>query len=168
MTYFAGIDPGLSGALAVVRIEHGGKASLVWWSDMPTAHKRVGKSERRRYVLPEMIKAVATLAVYDPVVCAIEDVQGRGGQVGGAQLSYGVGLLHMACETRGLVVHTVTPSTWKAVLSCPASKPRTVRRAEALIPGTAEVFRGPRGGLLDGRAEAALLAYWAWNRFGKR
>lgn len=168
-TYFAGIDPGLHGALAVISVTPGApRPVLVEVSDLPTVVKRVGRTDRARYSILELAGLIGSAAtVYWPAMVAIEDVQGRGNQMGGAQLSYGVGLLHMAAEMHRLPVTLIQPSAWKAALRCPASKPAAAKLAANLIDGVGNAFRGPLGGLRDGRAEAALLAYWAWQRFGR-
>lgn len=167
--FFAGIDPGLHGALAVISCTAGAqRPRLAAVDDLPTFRQRVGKGDRNRHDVAALNRLIAsTAAVHGPAMVAIEQVQGRGNQTGGAQLSYCVGLLHMAAECHRLPVALVAPATWKAALRCPASKSQAAKLATVLIDGADDAFRGLRGGLLDGRAEAALLAYWAWQRFGR-
>jgi len=168
-THFAGIDPGLNGALAVLAVTPGAqKPRLVWVKALPTYHKTVAGKERRTYALDELAAAVAAISVYEPVMCAIEQVMGHGQQKGSSTFGYGVGLLHMAAAVAKLPVHLISPTMWKAALRCPASKPRTARIAAQLIDHEPGAFTGPKNGILDGNAEAALLAYWAWTRFGRK
>lgn len=169
-TYWAGIDPGLRGAIAVLRVEPGAQRPIL--EDvmaLPTYQTLIGGKERRRYVLAEMLGMARKVAMlYAPERVAIEDVSGRGLQKGSSTFGYGVGALHMACEAAKLPTITVPPSMWKAALRCPAQKAATVRIAEVRIDGVEGRFVGPKGGLLDGAAEAALIAYWAWARYGRR
>jgi Holliday junction resolvasome RuvABC endonuclease subunit len=169
--YFAGIDPGLTGAIAVIRCVEGAQRPTLdaAWS-IPVFYKATGKPgvDRRRYDLAAVLRMMQSLTVYEPVMVCIEDVAGRGNQKGGSQLSYGVGMLHMAAEAAGLPVHLAASSTWKAVLRCPASKPRAVRLAYSMVEGAEGKFTGPRGGMLDGLAEAALLACYAFQKFGRK
>jgi Holliday junction resolvasome RuvABC endonuclease subunit len=169
-TYWAGIDPGLHGALAVLRVDPGAQRPVLEEvHSLPIYQTVVGGKGRRRYVLAEMLKLVRTVAVvYGPNLTVIEDVVGRGNQKGSSAMGYGVGALHMACEAARLRTEVVAPSMWKAALRCPASKPGTVRIAEVRIDGIDGRFVGPKGGILDGCAEAALIAYWAWSRYGGR
>ena len=52
----------------------------------------------------------------------------------------------------------VQPSAWTQVLQVGADKSKHVARAAELFPGA--VLKGPRGGLLDGRADSLLIAEW--------
>jgi len=58
----------------------------------------------------------------------------------------------------GVPMYEAEPSIWKRIMRVTADKETSVKRAEALYPIQPSIFRGPRGGLLDGEAEAFLLA----------
>lgn len=157
--------------MAVLRVSPGAQRPVLegaW--PIPVFYQTVGPKagERRRYDLAKVLRLVKAIGVYEPRMCAIEDVAGRGGQTGGSMLGYGVGMVHMAYEAVGLPAHRVSASMWKGALRCPASKPRTALMAETMIDGVEGRFRGPKGGVLDGLAEASLLAYYAWTRFGRK
>lgn len=62
-------------------------------------------------------------------------------------------------------IHRVRSAVWKAASGLSADKAYSCERAAALWPSFKDQFYGPRGGLKDGRAEAALLARWA-SRIG--
>lgn len=58
----------------------------------------------------------------------------------------------------------VTPNVWKKHYGIMASKQGAVLRASELFPSWATEFRGPRGGIKDGVAEAALIALYGYNQ----
>ena len=180
---YVGIDPGLSGAIAVLVLGDGDQTPrLQTVCDLPLQQVRVGRTDRPRLDLRRLSRLMDMVSLYQPARVAIEEVQGRGNQVGGSMLSYIVGVLHGTAAAQGVPFDTITPSAWKAKLRCPVSKRGAVDLATAkmIYPEQAPArwanvidsanertvlmnpFRGPRGGLMDGRAEAALIAYWAW------
>jgi hypothetical protein len=164
--HYIGMDPGLHGAVAVIAVAKGAKPALAWCSDLPIITRIVGSNgkKRSRHDVPALASLLNSLTVWDPVRVVIEDVQGRGGQVGGAQLSYCVGLLHMGCEQAGLFVETVAPTKWKGAIRVPRDKVSAHKMAMNVIEAADPAWcTGPQGGVLDGRAEAALLAYWGWR-----
>lgn len=157
-----GIDPGAHGALAMLSTAD---RALVSVEDMPGVRRKVGRSERIRVSVPALFSAISTCAVIGCDLVIVEDVQGRGNQTGGSQLSYNVGLLHMACEAAGLKWQPVTPAQWKRRFRLGADKRAAVDMALRQWPDQRQYFLGPRGGFLDGRAEAALLAQWGAEKF---
>lgn len=162
--FIAGIDPGFTGYLAVVRREDGDQyPALAFAMPIPTVTVRTGrtKKERPRYDTKGILAAMRAVAAFEPTMVILEEAQGRGNQVGGAQLSYGLGLLRMAAEAAGLPVTLVPPSRWKHEMRCPSNKRAATKLALSLLQPTAQnPFAGPHGGTIDGKAEAALLAIW--------
>lgn len=99
-----------------------------------------------------------------PVLAVIEQQQAMPGDVGHmtsmAKLltNYGIWLGILAALQ--IPVRTVLPRRWKAAyLPARAPKAASVTIASRLYPKAA--LRGPRGGALDGRADALLLADYA-------
>ncbi len=158
----AGVDPGFSGAIAVLHCPPAGagrpQIRALW--DMPVVTKTVGK----KYILDDLLNLVRAVSAFDPVKFLVEDVSGRGHQKGSSTFGYGVGLLHMAATAAHLPLEIVRPDTWKPHLRCPAEKRGATKLAASLIEGGDKRFYGPKGGVLDGRAEACLLAYWGWTK----
>lgn len=160
--YHVGVDPGIEGAIAVVEVVPGAaRPRLVQWWDVPAHLMRVGRGDRRRYDIHRLASVVQACSVYSPATFTVEDVMGRGNQRGSSIFGFGVGLMHMAAVAYGMPLGVVKPQTWKAQLRVPASKPGAVRRAEVLLEAPLGAFAGERGGLKDGRAEAAMVAVWA-------
>lgn len=58
----------------------------------------------------------------------------------------------------------VPPTTWKKAVGASADKRQCVSRACEIFPKHAELFRGPQGGLKDGLAEAALIAWYGHGK----
>lgn len=184
-----GVDPGINGALAVCDSSTGHLVSMedmpVWYMTVGRSKRaRVDAVE-----LAERIDFAKNMLGVSLVV--IEAVGGRPKQSasGGFVFGYTVGLLYMACVMHRLPIETVAPQTWKKLMKLPgkqrkrgdekivyateadakAARSKAVKDAEAAIvnradevfPASRELWRGPRGGLMLDRAEAALLA-----RFG--
>jgi crossover junction endodeoxyribonuclease RuvC len=61
----------------------------------------------------------------------------------------------------------VTPTTWKKSYGLRASKEAAVIRASELFPSSATAFRGPRGGIKDGVAEAALISRFGYDKLNQ-
>lgn len=79
----------------------------------------------------------------------------------GTNFGWWCGLL----DALGLSWSLVSPQTWqKGVVPSKGGKEAAVRAASRMFPNA--VFHGPKGGLLDGRADAALMAVWAARHHG--
>lgn len=158
-----GIDPGASGALALVEKP----AHIVGVWDMPIkkekARKRVDAFELR-----SLFDYIVSL--YEPKGCVIEKVGGRPAQSASASFVFGVGygMLIMLCAEHELRLDYVEPGIWKRAMRCPADKAEAVGRADEIFPSYRELFRnGKHRGkdvLRPDRAEAAMLALWGLEK----
>lgn len=142
-----GVDPGVSGAVAAVDAT----GALVWAEDMPALDKHVNAA-----ALADLIGAeVVTLA-------AVESVHAMPRQGVSSSFnfgrSYGV-VLGVLAALDVPVVHP-TPATWKRRMGLSADKAASRRLATDLWPSHAQLFKRVRD---DGRAEAALIARFAWT-----
>ena len=142
---YMGIDPGLHGALAL--IDSDGNLIDIW--DTPL----IGKE----YDLREM---ACLIRDHLPNGCAIEEQHAmpKQGVTSTFQTGFGFGLW-MGFLTAYWVKHEkVRAQDWKKALGIPAGsdKSASVAAAQRLFPGGD--FTGPRGGIKDGRADAALIA----------
>jgi crossover junction endodeoxyribonuclease RuvC len=143
MTMIIGIDPGLSGAIAI--IEDG---RLIYIDDMPTVMaKKKSRVDVRslRGLLLDVDGFDTTPPVYLEQVSSMP--------------------MRGVLIALGFTVHDVTPQTWKfnvglrAVAGATTKDRKNASRACAieLFPNCAHLFARAKD---DGRAEAALIAYY--------
>jgi crossover junction endodeoxyribonuclease RuvC len=154
----AGVDIGLSGAVALLDAATGGVIDI--W-DMPTlALTRGGKNKRELDA-----HALAGALGRDRIGhCFIEQVGAMPGQgvssVFSFGKSYGVTIGIMAAL--GIPMTFVAPAAWKRALQVPAAKDGARARASQLMPAAAHHWPLVKH---DGRAEAALIAYYGLRMF---
>ena len=151
-----GIDPGLSGGFALV--EDGG---LIHVDGVP-----IFKASGRGNDVDWASLSAAMLLTCDGADhCFIERVGARPGQGSSSMFKFG----YTAGGVRGIIavmnipVTLVVPGKWKKAMGLSASKDAAVARAADLFPTHATAFRGPKGGLRDGLAEAALIAKYGYD-----
>lgn len=157
---FMGIDPGLSGALAV--LNHAGQ--LVDVIGMPT--DPIGKSRRvsgrsiARWINETLLRCDTTFAL-----CMVEQVASRPGQGVASMFSFGrsLGAVEGALGALSMPTDYATPQTWKKAFSLGSDKQESIRKACDLIPALAG--RPNPKGPTDGMAEAVLLAEFARRRW---
>jgi hypothetical protein len=163
--FYVGIDPGFEGAIGVIDVRS--RYNRVW--DMPT---RGDEGRGREVDVAELLRIIGEIDCSGRVVGVfLEWPQTRPDEAPEASKRFGVGLgnLEAAFMASGHTVTRVAPNKWKGRLGLSGkagdsaeSREAAVRMAEEFIlempPGT---LRGPRGGALDGRAEALLIAWEA-------
>ena len=151
MQRILGIDPGVSGALALL-VE--GKVEEI--IDMPSISVR-GKA---RVTATGVTDAVVKL---NPDLVAIEEVgvMPRQGIASGFSFGYGAGILEGVCAALSRPIHLVRPNVWKREAGVPADKGAARQMASRRWPDHSPLFARVKD---DGRAEAALLAYWLYVR----
>lgn len=153
MTRYLGIDPGISGALALIGDQDG-----IEVHDMPTIEIR-GK---RRPDLPALRDILIDIGPVDLVV--VEQVQGvqGSGATSAFNFGHGAGAIEMALVVLERPTQYVTPQRWTKDMGVGSDKGAHRRAAQRLFPDRASLFQRVKD---DGRADAALLAYWGW-RYG--
>ena len=151
---FLGIDPGLTGALAC----YDGLKMTVY----PVLSEKA--KGRGRVVLWDEFCFMVQPVVDGAKVCYIEQVSTRPGEgrVSAFKFGYVSGGLRGLVAYAGVPVAMVTPQKWKKFFELPADKEAAVDHASSLFPEIAHTFRGPRGGIKDGLAEAALISYYGY------
>lgn len=151
------IDPGLTGALAV----YDGKRLYV--ADMPTYAVR-GKTRVNLHTLSDVI---ANRATDGAKVAVVEHVGAMPKQGGGSAFNFGftTGAIHGILAAHLFETHTVPPAQWRFGVGLmrqdgadhKARKSSSRARAIELFPEYAHLFARVKD---DGRADAALMAWW--------
>jgi len=158
MSVVVGVDPGKSGAIAMLRSDG---ALIVGLYDMPVVGPIISAT-----LLDQIVhNYVDPLASPPYGVAVIEDVHAMPKQGVSSSFSFGrsLGVAEGVLAGNGLAVHYVSPARWKKALGLTADKGTARRRAIELWPTRAALFARVKD---DGRAEAALIAYW-WIHHGE-
>lgn len=155
-----GIDPGNKGCMCV-NID-----GLLYFTNMPTFDVTVAGKPRTKLDFKALCGEVERLTFVAPALVLIEEVGGLPKESAPHAFSfgYGCGVLFGLCLAFGLTTTLAKPQEWKANMRVPgkgANEGDIVKRADELFPEYTSEWRGPRGGLLLDRAEAALLSAYA-------
>ncbi len=153
MRVVVGIDPGNSGAVAVL-----GDGQLFAAYDMPVLDRVVSEA---LYV--DLLRQIEVDHLIDaPAMCVIERVSAMPKQGVSTTFKFGLayGIQRCGPAARGWPVTFVTPTEWKRTLKLSKDKEQSRRRAIELWPDQAQLFARKKD---DGRAEAALIAHW-WDQ----
>jgi hypothetical protein len=145
---FAGVDPGQKGAMAVIT---GNLLSIV---KCPlNKDKTVDNKE---------LAGIASDWDYTKF-CLIEKVHSMPKQGVCGVFSFGdnYGAWKQALASAGVEFDLIDPRVWKRQMGVTKDKKTSLAAALRLFPGYRNLFYGPLGGIIDGAAEATLLAYLA-------
>lgn len=163
--HYAGIDPGFSGGIGVMNAD----ASFVQVWDMPVVSS--GTERTREIDLDGLDRIVRTVSALPDCAVGIEWPTTRPGEGAERSERFGrqKGLLEAFLYCRGLDYFKIAPNLWKGRLGLPGkTDPEARRLADRLFsgyyPGHRSLVRGPRGGLLDGRCDALLVAHFLRTR----
>ncbi len=145
MRAVVGVDPGMTGALAVITDGH-----LISVIDMPINEGRADGAE-----LSEILEAVVMKA---ETYIFVEDTQPmpKNGSIASFKLGLNTGIVLGVIQSMSLPLRRVRPSDWKRGQGL-IGKTKSASRglASELYPDFANQFRLVKN---DGRAEAALIA----------
>ena len=148
-----GIDPGLSGAIAVIN----GTDSLTVF-DMPTMTvERNGKAKRQ--VSATELAQILKTAKSDDCHVFVEKVSAMAGQGVTSVFSFGrsFGMIEGILAALQMPVTYVAPATWVKAVHRGAGKDASRSRAMELFPDNQADFKRVKD---DGRSDSALIAYW--------
>ena len=147
-----GVDPGLSGALAFLDTDSGDLEIL----DMPTL--KAGTGGKRIIDLDTLAREIDARSDYvrHAFVEAVSTRPGEGA-VGAFSFGQGFGALSGIIVANFIPRTFVRPAVWKKALGVPAAKDAARDRASQLLPQHAAQWARVKD---DGRAEAALIAYY--------
>jgi crossover junction endodeoxyribonuclease RuvC len=150
MNYFLGVDPGASGAIAVLQED----GLLIAVIDMPVIELKVGKAMKRR-VSPELL--AHELKPYAGAVAYLEQVSAMPGQGVSSMFAFGesYGIVKGVLAALGMRTYLVTPGAWKKSMGLNAGKDGSRAKAIQMWPERVSDFKRVKD---DGRAEASLIA----------
>jgi crossover junction endodeoxyribonuclease RuvC len=153
VSFVIGIDPGISGAIAVFR--DGKLESVV---DMPTVEIASGKTIKR-HISAATLRNILELDMYQFSHVVIEKVGAMPGQGVTSMFNFGrsAGIIEGVVVGLKMPSTYVTPATWTKAVGRAAGKDASRMRAMELFPAKAELFKRAKD---DGRADAALIAHW--------
>lgn len=153
---YIGIDPGKTGAIAFYWPERG-RLSVF---DMPTRLRANGRSE----VCPNVVAShLDRYTKHFRAIATVEKVAAMTGREGSAnmfQFGRSFGVVLGALAVLRISVFETPPAVWKAKLNLDRDKKKSIVMARFLFPRHHGYFSLAKH---DGRAEAALLAYWGWK-----
>ena len=152
--WYLGIDPGKKGAWAWMRGIDGVPLKV---GALPYLGDRIDIVGLMKVWQSELGIGLERAAHFD---AAIEYTLAVQAQSGGEKAFINFGTLLAATTLCGASLHLPRPHVWKGKMRLSKDKSLSVRMCVDLWPHTREWVLGPRGGLLDGVAEAILLAEW--------
>lgn len=144
MKYWLGIDPGIKGSICI--LPESGDPIFI---DNST----------------NVIDAVSIIKSYPIHMAMIEDVHSIFGVSAKSNFNFGfnVGYLHGIITSLGIPLDVVQPKVWQKHFSVPVGS-KTIKKDVASIAlrlNPSLPIYGPKGGLLDGRSDAFLIALYA-------
>lgn len=152
---FAGIDPGVSGAVGFIHAD----GSFAAVHDMPVLVQTTGRRLVDAGALAEILRE------HCPAFVLVERVGPRPGEGPSGAFSFGhtFGSILAVLATLGIPHDVVQPAVWKRKAGIPpgASKECSIATAKRLLPGATSALARKKD---DGRAEALLLALQGWER----
>ena len=148
-----GVDPGLSGALALFDAKHGELIVI----DMPVVTVTKGKKSKSE-VSPAMVAACLRPYAGKIERAFIERVGAMPGQGVTSMFSFGrsLGVVEGVISTLGVPIFYASPQQWQGFVRI-KGKEEARGRAAALFPRFADQFARVKD---DGRADAALIAWY--------
>ena len=154
MNLIIGIDPGVAGAIALVR------GTGIVMHDMPTVEVR-GKRLVDVHGLARIISGLGASGLTGSHA-VLEHVQGvqQSGATSAFSFGRSFGVVEGVLAGLGVPMTLVRPQAWTRDLAVSRDKGEHRRAAMRLWPAHAELFSRVKD---DGRADAALLCYW-WSR----
>ena len=153
MSFVIGIDPGISGAISVFsRFPN----TLHDVFDMPTLEVDSGKT-KKRHISASGLRDI--LVSFPTAHVVIEKVGAMPGQGVSSMFNFGrsAGIIEGVVAALRMPHTYVTPATWTKAVGRAAGKDASRMRAMELFPSKADLFKRAKD---DGRADAALIAYW--------
>lgn len=152
MRYIGGIDPGLTGALAILDFQD--FVLHIW--DTPVVVTRVGDKDRKRCDPVAFADAMS----YFPIdYCTIENVHStpNDGHTGAFTFGKVTGIAIGIAAGLDIPLASVAPAKWKMQMQVPADKKASKNRASQLFPNCTAAWSREMD---HGRSEAAIIALY--------
>ena len=152
-----GVDPGISGGLAIVEIADGAAPGLVECIDIPV----VGAGAKERVDVAAIRNFIDR---HKPVRALIERAQAMPRQGSSSGFKYGraVGAIEAAIMLCAIPVEIVEPSAWKRFWNLPGKDKESARQKALQLFPAAHAALARKKDL--GRAEAMLIALYSIER----
>lgn len=156
MPVILAIDPGASGALAFFNPE-AGTLDII---DTPTVQIKRG-AKLKTEISAQMLSAI--IRPRQPDIAILELVGAMPGQGVSSMFQFGrgVGMYEGALAALQIPVTYITPQGWQKAVNARSGKDGNRQRAAEIYPAYAQLFARKKD---DGRADAALMAWWAATR----
>ena len=150
------IYPGAKGALAFFDIE----AGVLDVVDTPSVQVKRGQKLKLE-ISPQMTASV--ISARKPTMAVMEKTGAMPGQGVSSMYQFGrsCGMLEGILAALQIPVTYVSPATWQKDVNARGGKDGNRARAAELFPAYAAEFSRKKD---DGRADAALMAFWAATR----
>ena len=147
MKAYIGIDPGKSGAMAIIKPE--GKIEIIPFD-------AVQYSKTMAYLCHE----------FDEITCCVEKVGAMPGQGVVSMFNFGhnLGLIEGLLKAYGIPYQMVPPQTWKKEFSLSSDKAKSIEVCQNLFPDVSLLPTDRSRKPNDGMAEALLMAEYARRR----
>lgn len=160
MKLFLGIDPGRQGGWGIV--DEDGAALHV--EPLPYTQNQLDILTLNKHLLSaEFLFTNDTTAVIEhPLTLSGESPSGH------LNSGKNFGILLALCTLHRFVIHTPQPGAWKSKMRLGSDKGLSMKLCDQLFPTMHDMIRGPRGGALDGLAEALLIAEYQRRIDGRR
>jgi len=164
----AGIDPGVNGAIAVLDSENPDSVALLDLKKKNIIDIWEWLQDKRRGQWYDW-----DLKIQAKIIIWIEDIHSMYGMSAKSNFSFGKNLGIVTAITEiftELPPNTVTPKVWQKYVGVTAKgkaiKQQVAKIAQYLYP-QAELH-GKRGGLLDGRSDALMIAYYGLHNLKEK
>lgn len=160
MKLYLGFDPGRQGGWGVVNED--GKALHV--EALPYTQNQLDILTLNKQILgiDELFTNDTTAVIEHPLTLSGESPSGH------LNSGKNFGILLTLCTLHQFVIHTPQPGGWKPKMRLAKDKSLSMKLCDQLFPNMHDMIRGPRGGALDGLAEALLIAEYQRRTDGRR
>ena len=152
------IDPGVSGAFAVVNNDPDGVLTVEAIFDLPTYSEKTGSGKIRRYVDPvSLMTLLKAQGPVDLIICERLNAPPGIASITAYSMGATAGTISSVIRLAKKTYKLVSPSVWKRALECPADK-ESARLFASKLFNTDKHWSRKKD---HNRAEAALIGAYA-------